>query len=91
VEEILRSLAVSGSRRTDFHFADLKWANDICLHRDDILLVLKLALDQQGFAEGDNAPVRLIPPPLAASRPFPSKRPADKRFRVHTLYFLFAN
>jgi hypothetical protein len=76
---------------SNFHFADLKWANDICLHRDDILLVLKLALNQQEFAEGDNAPVRLIPPPLAASRPFPSKRPADKRFRVRTLYFLFAN
>ena len=75
---------------SNVHFADLQWANDICLHQDDILLVLKLALDQQEFAEGDNAPVRLVPLPLAAS-PLPSKRPADKRFRVRTLYFLSAN
>jgi len=31
--------------RSNIHFADLQKANDIRLHRDHILLVLKLALD----------------------------------------------
>src|ERR1035437_90590 len=46
--------------RSNVDFADLQWTHDIRLHRDHILLVLKLALDQQEFAVGDNAAVLLI-------------------------------
>jgi hypothetical protein len=60
------SVEIVGS---NIHFADLQWANDVRLHREYIFLVLKPALDQQEFAVGDNAAVRVIPPPLAASRP----------------------
>jgi hypothetical protein len=41
--------------RANIDFTDLQWTNDIRLHGDHIFLVLKLALDQQEFAIGDNA------------------------------------